>query len=704
VSGGRLREVAGALLALLIALLASIVVTWPMIQYLDTVVLGGGELGGWLWRYDWHFRSLEGLMQADMGPVSLWREFVGLGRHPETGNILDVLAFNYPLERTVGFPASYNLKILIVLVGNGLCGYALGRYFSGSVSAGLAASAVAVVNPITTLEIQASGLRQALLWWVLLYPPLLDRALRRRTVGAGLAAGTCFGMAGAFYWFYGLFTALFSVAWFLKHVISERARLDPRGLARAVGGVVVGTLLLAGPFVLPYAMPVDSGAGAGGAASGGTRSALPEMTFFLPYPAFDTVMSAPLRPQTYAENILASINRTVASSWSATYPVDPTLNESLPLTVRLVGVLPALTRRRSWGWLAIWLFFYVGTLGPFLRVGAGDSRDVVRLFDDQYVVRLPYTTLFQFVPGMSRMFAPYRLGAYVMVASTALVAIGLARFRWRAWAAPVVILATVAQPMYRWDKGSVNEGGSDSRDWRSPVKANRIRVPDFYKELGQAGELAGIVELPLEQQQDLLCYYQVVHGQKVYRSWASSSAVPPSLRPQDSGGEPGARLRYQARADVVSGPVPSTFEGLSRDPENVDLSRFTADAFRQWARSGDYRRIIVHERGYYLVDPQRGLDMYSAAVRRIGQALGVSPVEIVEIVRGDPTAPEFGVPISGDLVPWTSQPLVMAEERSVGRFHMSVFEIGPAASDPRTADGASEPAPAELDTPVLPVD
>jgi hypothetical protein len=665
---GRPREVLGLGLALLLSATAAILVTWPMIKFLDVVVLGGGELGGWLWRYDWHFRSLDGIEQANLGPLDLWREFVSLGRHPETGNVLDVLALSYPLQHLFGFPSSYNLKILLLLAGNGVCGYALARYFSGSVSAALGACAVAVVNPLCLQEIQASGLRQALLWWVLLYPALLDRALRRRTLGAGLVAGICFGVAGAFYWFYGLFTLIFSGVWFAKHLVVERSRLDWRGMARAVVGVMLGTMLAAGPFIVPYALP--EGGGQGGSAS--AASALPEMSFFLPYPAYDTVSHAPMRPRTYAENVLASINRTIGSSWSAEYPFDPTLNEALPLVVIAFGVLPAVVRRRSWGWLWVWGFFYVGTLGPFLRIGGGDAANVWRI--DDYVVRLPYTLMFQFIPGMSRMFAPYRLASYVIVASVALVAVGLARLRLRAWIWPLVFLATLAQPMYRWGKGAVNEGDADSREFRSPIKANRIRVPEYYLGI-DATELSGIVELPLDQQQDLVCFYQTVHGQKVYRSWASPAAVPPSLRPEGSGGEAGARLRYQARADVVSGPVPDTWQGLSRDPETVDLAPLSSPAFATWAASGNYRRVILHERGYFLVDPARGTTLYLAAVRRVAEAFGVPTIESIELAKGDPDAPLFGVPITGDLVPWTSQPAEIPPDRAPAHYRMAVFEL-----------------------------
>ncbi len=668
-------EVLGAFAALVLGGLAAIAVTWPMVTYLDSIVLGGGELGGWLWRYNWHFISLDGVMETDAGPVQMWRAFVGLGRYPETGNILDVLAISYPLERWFGFPASYNLKILLILALNGLSGYALARYFSGSISAALAGSVLAVVNPLTLFEIQSSGLRQSLLWWVLLYPALIDRALRRRTVGSGILAGACFGMAGAFYWFYGLFAGMFTAVWLIKHVIVERGRLSGLGIARSLVGVGIGTALLAGPFILPYALGGDAESatsqGGGGGGAGGLR--LPELTFFLPFPPYDTVAQAPMRPVTYAENVLASIHRTIGSSWSATYPVDPTLNESLPLVVMIFGVLPALTRRRSWGWLAVWLVFYLGTLGPFLRIGAGDNQNVYRVMED-YVIRLPYVLMFQFIPGMSRMFAPYRLCAFVVVASVVLVALGLARLRWRAWVAPFVAFAIIAQPMYRWDKGSVNEGDADSRELRSPIKANRIRVPDFYKSLDPT-ELTGIVELPLEQQQDLTCYYQIVHAQKVYRSWASPGSIPPILRAKGSGGLAGERLRFLSRADSISGPIAEAWMALSHTPDTADLSVLGTDALPSWAKNGNYTRAILHERGYFLVDPTRGAMLYETANRRLADVFGYTGVEIDELRKGDPANPEFGVPIIGDLVPWTSQPAELPPERAPARYRMSVFTL-----------------------------
>ncbi len=679
------REALGLAAAVLVSLASVTAITWPVVQYLGEVVPGGGELGGWLWRYQWHFDSLAGLSSSDLGPVDRWLGFVSLGRYPETGNILDVLALSYPLEALLGFPQSYNAKIFIVLVLDGVAGYALARYFSGSIAAALAACSIAVANPINILEVGECGLRQAILWWVLLYPALLDRALRRRTLGSGVLAGVCLGLAGAWYWFYGLFAAIFTVLWLVKTLATEGQRARLGALGRALAGVALGAGLAAGPFVLAYLVGDGTSPGGGGG-SGGGRAALPELTFFLPFPSYDTVSHAPLRPETYAENVLASINRTIGSSWSATYPLDPRLGFAMPLTAMAFGVLPAMARRRSWGWLAVWFFFYLGTLGPFLRIGDGDSRDVFRL-DGGYVVRMPYTLMFQYIPGMARMFAPYRLCAFVVVASVALVALGLARLPFRAWVAPFVIVATVAQPLYYWGRGAVVEGGGDSREWRSPIKASRIRVPEYYRKLDSSA-LTGIVELPLEHQQDLIYYYQVIHHQKVYRSWASPGAVPPFLRAKGTGGDSGERLRYLARPDVVVGKVPKVFEELSQHAMAADAKDLTVESFRAWGKSGNYRRIILHERGYFLADRSQGSRLFIAAVDRISKQMGLTPLMVEEMRRGDPSNPQFGVPTSGDLVPWTSQPADIPEAIAPSAMRMAVFEVPEAAEAE-----AAKPAP-----------
>ena len=127
--------------------MVAIAATWPTVAHLDEVVLGGGELGGWLWRQWWHFQEIDSINQSsDLGWLDKLSLLIGLGRYPETGNILDLLLLSYPLDHWFGFPQHHNLKVLTILVGNGVCGYALARSFTDSRTAAFAAGLIAVLN------------------------------------------------------------------------------------------------------------------------------------------------------------------------------------------------------------------------------------------------------------------------------------------------------------------------------------------------------------------------------------------------------------------------------------------------------------------------------------------------------------------------------------------------------------------------------
>jgi hypothetical protein len=514
--------------------------TWPALLNLNEVIIGSGELGGWIWRYWWHFQEVDALGQSDLGVWEKLLVFLSLGRFPETGNILDVLLLSYPLQTFLDLPAHYNVKVLLILVIDGLCGYALARHMVASRSVALAAGFVAVINPLNIQDLYGSGLRQVLLWWVLLFPVFLDRAAHRSTVRSGVLAGLCLALCGAFYWFYGLFAGMFLGIWLLDYVWSRRGIVHWRRLLRWLVPLLVTTVVVAGVFALPYILGIGSDERVGGA------QALPELSFFLRFPEYDVIRNAPLRPSSYEENVLSSLNRTIISSWSADYLFNPTYYRSLPLVVLLGGVLPAIfAGRGSWRrarfWLIVFVVFYLGTCGPFLKWGAEkDSTEVVML--GASVIRLPYTWMFQWVPGMSRMFAPYRMGALVVAAAVPLVALGLGRIpthaRFGTWPKRVIcgvaMVACVAQVSYRFDVGPVAEGSFQPNLWRSAVSISAIRVPEFYSRL-EDDEVGGLVELPLEQQQDLLTLYQVHHHWKVYRSWATPPAIPPSFRDEAGG-------------------------------------------------------------------------------------------------------------------------------------------------------------------------
>jgi len=392
------------------------------------------------------------------------------------------------------------------------------------------------------------------------------------------------------------------------------------------------------------------------------------------------------------------------SSWSADYLFNPAHPRALPIGVLLFGVLPGVflrqgPRTRGRFWLVVFLIFYLGTLGPFLKLGGDvDSSKVVVLFD-AYVVRMPWTWMFRWVPGMSRMFGPYRMGALVAVAAVALVALGLSRVPGGSWgrrlAALLVIVSTLLQMTYRWEIGPIPEGSIAPTMWRPPLKVSALFLPDHYRDNLDPAELSGIIELPLEQQQDLLYFYQLNHKQKVYKGWATPPAVPPAFREEGTGGEAGARMRYLAAQDRYGASTGQLFMQLSRTPTEVDLAELSIDDLTQLLVAGGYTQLLVHERGYYLVDPRNGSTLYRDVVRRLEVALGLTATEVEEVAWFNYPGNEFDVPDGPVYIPWSSHEVPLPDKEMPNRYFMSVFDLAP------LIDHYEGPLP-ELDAPDAP--
>jgi hypothetical protein len=657
------------LLACLVSILVACALTWPMPVAMNDVVVGGGELGGWLWRYWWHSLEAEALGAADLPLLDRWSQLVSLGRYPETGNILDVIFITWPLSNLLDFPAHYNAKVLMILVGDGLCGYALARHFTRDRSIALVACVIAVANPLNIQDINGSGLRQCVLWWLLLYPIFLDRAARGGRLRDAILAGLCLGMAAAWYWFYGLFAAVFSGLYFGWHLFDVRPHW--RALLRWLLPLSLATLLVAGPFVRPYMGNADA-----------VGAALPEMTFFLPFPRYETIAEAPMRPASYEENVLASLHRTIRSSWAADYLVLPTRGErAWPFPVLLLGVLPLLWRRKGLFWVGVLLFFYASTLGPYLKLSTGSDADAVLLMGERWVFRMPWAWLFRWVPGMSRLFGPYRLASMLVVASVVVVALGMELStrgrRWwlRAGLALLSVAFIMAQYLFLWTVDFVPDDAVRPSRWRAPIKVSHIEVPDFYRQLDPT-EAAGIIELPLWREQDVLCYYQTIHHHKVFRSWATQGAMPPTLL-EEGGGEVGARMRYLASEDATATPAAMAFDLLSKAPSEVAITDIDPVSVAALAQHGDYRYLIVHERGYYLLEPYTGPMLYQDAVRRLSGALGLEPEQVIEHQWTDYPGNPYGITGGPVYVRWSAEEINLHDRQMPSKLYMAIFDLAP---------------------------
>jgi len=654
-----------------VSAVASAALTWPLVLDLSGQVIGGGELGGWLWRIWWHLQEVAALKSLHLGLLEHTRQVVGLGRYPETGNILDVLLLNYPLELIFGFPTHHNLKVLLILTGNGVCAYALARTLTASRTIALAASLVAIFNPLVIQDINGTGLRQVLLWWVLLFPIALRRALRTAHPLDGVVVGLLFTLVSAFYWFYGLFIALFALIWLVGWGAHHRSTIlrQPKWLVPAALTAAVGLSL----FLLPYFQSESTIGPAGKLVSQGTIR-LPETTFFLPFPRYDVIAQAPLRPSTTTENVLASLHRVIQSSWPADFIINPGHGtHAFPLAVFFVGVLPAVFIKRARPWLVVWIFFWLGTLGPFLKFGARlDTAEVVKL--SHHVVRMPYAWMFQFIPGMSRMFGPYRMASLMVVSSVPLVAIGLAAIRHRAGrhlATLAVAAAICAQPYFHI-AGPVAEGSKPPPLLKLPLWVSDFAIPSWYTDVAKpAGR--GIIELPFEQQQNLLAAYQVAHGQRVYyQNWATRTAVPPLLR--KGGGEHGARIRSLANEGEHIRDVDAALLALSHDPTTAQLSSLPADALARLVTEKDYRWLVVHESGFLYVDVFEAPMLQDSAVSKLSEYLGQEPKLFTEF-QGDPTQSTLQLPLWVPQAPMRDLSRSTPAEANNPELSMAVFDL-----------------------------
>jgi hypothetical protein len=231
-----------------------------------------------------------------------------------------------------------------------------------------------------------------------------------------------------------------------------------------------------------------------------------------------------------------------------------------------------------------------------------------------------------------------------------------------------------------------------------------MQVPEFYQSLDSEEE-AGIIEMPLEQQQDLIYYYQLTHNWKVYRSWATPPAIPPMFR-SEGGGAAGARMRYLARPDTIGAHGGDLLLRLSKNPQEVSLDEVDDTELAHLFLGGNYRYLIVHERGYFLMDPMQGQIVYADVVRRLERRLGVEATNLVEHEWFDYPGNEYKVPGGPVYLPWTSQQVALPDRERPSQYFMAIFDLseflerwdGPPVPEQPDSEGAfnhEQAAPAE---------
>jgi hypothetical protein len=361
------------------------------------------------------------------------------------------------------------------------------------------------------------------------------------------------------------------------------------------------------------------------------KEKLPEMTYRRDFPPLGFLLQDP-REVDQRDPLSQSIMRYRSDSPPALFPVYPAYVLNIPLAVTLFALVPLFFRRPvPWLWVLVFLFFYILSLGPYLRNGL-QLDNYVRIFDGRPVPLL-YTAFFKYVPFFARLFAPVRMMGMMYVAVLALVVLNMksivewlgSKFkvpnipRLRKITAFMVIFIIISMAVQMTLAGQI------------PVVANEVVYPEIYKAIAaDKNENTGIIEVPFRVG-DFVHFYQVFHGKKLLWGWTYGS-IPM--------GFPEGRAKFLATAEPVQ---TNTFVGFL---ESMNKLQEIPDPFQpadlEKLRLSGYRYVILHERGCEEMDARKSDEIYDYFLKNLTENLG-EPI-VIGVEKHKPLAKMAGQP------------------------------------------------------------
>lgn len=574
--------------------------------------LGGGELEGWLWRY-WWLKKL--MLGAWTGPgatldFAAWVALVA-GAYPETGNVVDLQVLSWPLEAWLGAPLYYNVKCALILALNGLSGYVLGRGLLRNRAGAAVCALVMGLCPYALNEIANGRVRQAILFPLALYALHLVRLWRHPTAVQAAFTGVWAGVASAVYLYYGMAAAMFTALFVAcVGVVGMGGRLTRKRLG--LGGLALLVAVLTSlPFAWAYVDHHFSGHG------------LFELSWQRDFPTLGQLTSPnPEALLKQNDQLLSSLQRFRNDSLPWEYPFMPRFPRGLPWVFSLLALVAVplawlqgrgfraevpegLKARDLLPWLLGALFFYVLTLGPYLRTGA----------EGEYVssasggVATPYVWFFKYFPAFSRLFSPIRMSAMLVVCVAVLAGASVSHLLAR-WSLPTPLrVASVLLVALL-----VAHGLRISR--ALPLPETQILVPEYYYRLAQE-PFCAVVELPFRTG-DYIQNYQTVHQKRLLGGW-SGVTTPPGFPEGEV-----TRLA-QVYLRLSENTFLKYLESLNATPDRPIT--YTGRDLDFAIQKVGVRLVIVHERGYYRDSPFRGREQYEMVVQDMQKHFG-PPLEI----------------------------------------------------------------------------
>jgi len=565
---------------IILAVLAVILVIiyFPLVGHLNEYVISGESDGFayWAWR-NWVASGLiDSLLENKASPIQL--VYYGLminNTIPESGNILDIILISYPLRKIFGFPVSYNLKVLLILLFNGFAGYFVISRLLNNPWIGIVCGSFIMLNPIIFFIIHKARLRDAIIGFMILFLYYLYKAASTFRIKHALLAGVFLGLTSIFYWFYGMFCIWITLA-LIPMILIQLTRRKKKlllkvFLKRVALGLIVTTLICI-PFAMWYTPLFEN------------VKMLPDVMLFVPYPETGEMLT---NSQTF--NSLGG------------YPISLAriiLFDSFHLgffpfyiPFMLAGVFAFFRFRRFHIWLLIIiLFFYLFSFGPYLRQTPDVKPDGFYMIGGK-PVKMPYYYMFQYIPVAGRLHHPVEGMTMVSIGLMFLSGMGLeAIWRWlrkfklvRGLFLSVLCIAIIA---HTW---------SLEKFQAFPVypNLNILAIPRLYTEFGEKGK-AGIIELPMDRSVDVRCFYKTYHQQKmlIFNPWNML------LLPMDALPDNRFTWANQNEFFLRDLPISKSLERFGRkESQNLDL-----EGIREIKKRG-YKYIFLHERDFVHIEP-----------------------------------------------------------------------------------------------------
>ena len=590
-------------IVLLILSILLAVVYFPLLGNMDRYVISGEPDGFayWAWRNWMASGFIDSLLENRADPVKL--VFYGIlinNTIPESGNILDIIFISYPLRKIFGFPASYNLKILLILLFNGFAGYFVISRLLKNPWIAITCGTFIMLNPIVFFAIHKARLRDAIMGFAILYLYYLYKAASTMSRSKAILAGIFLGLTSVFYWFYGMFCIWITIAVIItvsvQLIIRKNKDLAKRFFKNIGLGIII-TLVIAIPFFIWYTPMYQK------------VKLLSDVTLFVPYPNMTELFAQP-EPFRSSGGFPINLARIILfdSSYASFFPF------SIPFV--LLGIFAFFRFKKFQLWLlVIMVFFWLYAMGPYLRI-TPDVRADGYFMSNGNPIKMPYYYFFQYVPVSGRLHHPIEGFVMVTTAFMFLSAMGL-EVLW-GW-----------MKKYKLVRGMLFSflflGVFFHTFWLQffaavPVfpNMNILAVPTVYKEMGKKNR-EGIIELPLDRSPDIRCFYKTYHKQKalVFNPW-NMVMLPEEVLPDNQ-----FVWSNKNEFDLRELPVVRSFEELGRK-ENGSLNLEGLDKLKDRG----YKYIFLHERDFVRVEPEghsfriRGKEDYDSFKKELEKHFG----------------------------------------------------------------------------------